>query len=151
MSAGAAIQNGYSGYGLISLKTGIDGKFGVGDMTSTVGNFSGANFYVSNFGNVGINTINPNAKLDVNGNSIITGSLTVTAGITGSLQGTATNANYANSANSAANVDNYMAAGAEELNTGKASTGPYNYIVRAQELERSKYTTINIVNFINFI
>jgi hypothetical protein len=40
-------------------------------------------------GNVGIGTTTPNAKLDVNGNTIVTGSLVVTAGITGSLQGTA--------------------------------------------------------------
>lgn len=36
-------------------------------------------------GNVGIGTTVPNAKLDVNGNTIITGSLRVTQGITGSL------------------------------------------------------------------
>jgi hypothetical protein len=36
-------------------------------------------------GNVGIGTTSPNAKLDVNGNTIITGSLTVTGGITGSI------------------------------------------------------------------
>ena len=40
-------------------------------------------------GNVGIGTTTPNAKLDVNGNTVITGSLTVTQGITGSLFGTA--------------------------------------------------------------
>jgi hypothetical protein len=40
-------------------------------------------------GYVGIGTTSPNAKLDVNGNTIITGSLTVTNGITGSLFGTA--------------------------------------------------------------
>jgi hypothetical protein len=39
-------------------------------------------------GNVGIGTTTPNAKLDVNGNAIITGSLIVTGGITGSLLGT---------------------------------------------------------------
>ena len=40
-------------------------------------------------GNVGLNTTTPNAILDVNGNAIVTGSLTVTNGITGSLFGTA--------------------------------------------------------------
>jgi hypothetical protein len=45
--------------------------------------------YISGSGNVGIGTTVPNAKLDVNGNAIITGSLNVTDGITGSLFGTA--------------------------------------------------------------
>ena len=40
-------------------------------------------------GNFGIGTTTPNAKLDVNGDTIITGSLIVTGGITGALQGTA--------------------------------------------------------------
>jgi len=49
-------------------------------------------------GNVGIGTSTPNTKLDVNGNTIITGSLTVTGGITGSLLGTASYATQALSA-----------------------------------------------------
>ena len=44
-------------------------------------------------GNVGIGKETPNTKLDVNGNTTITGSLNVTAGITGSLQGTVTSPN----------------------------------------------------------
>lgn len=45
-----------------------------------------------NGGNVGIGTTTPNAKLDVNGNVIVTGSLNVSQGITGSLFGTASQA-----------------------------------------------------------
>jgi hypothetical protein len=45
--------------------------------------------FLSSSGDFGIGTTTPNAKLDVNGNTIITGSLTVTQGITGSLFGTA--------------------------------------------------------------
>ena len=52
-------------------------------------------------GNVGIGTTTPNAKLDVNGNTIITGSLIVTQGITGSLQGTSSWANNAITASNA--------------------------------------------------
>jgi hypothetical protein len=54
-------------------------------------------------GNVGIGTSSPNAKLDVNGNTLITGSLRVTAGITGSLNGnadTATSVAWTDSATS---------------------------------------------------
>ena len=47
-----------------------------------------------NPGNIGIGKTSPNAKLDVNGNTIITGSLNVTAGITGSLLGTASTASF---------------------------------------------------------
>jgi hypothetical protein len=52
---------------------------------------------------VGIGTTSPNAKLDVNGNTLITGSLRVTAGITGSLNGnadTATSVAWTDSATS---------------------------------------------------
>jgi hypothetical protein len=37
---------------------------------------------INSTGNVGINTTTPNAKLDVNGNTLVTGSLTVTSTIT---------------------------------------------------------------------
>ena len=43
---------------------------------------------------IGTSKVSANATLDVFGNAIITGSLTVTAGITGSLNGTATTASY---------------------------------------------------------
>jgi hypothetical protein len=44
---------------------------------------------IQNSGNVGIGKQYPNSKLDVSGSAIISGSLTVTSDITGSLQGTA--------------------------------------------------------------
>ena len=44
---------------------------------------------LDNNGNFGIGTTTPNTRLDVNGDTTITGSLIVTGGITGSLQGTA--------------------------------------------------------------
>ena len=56
------------------------------------GYFKSGNVYtntLSGNGEVGIGTSSPNAKLDVNGNTLITGSLRVTAGITGSLNGNA--------------------------------------------------------------
>jgi hypothetical protein len=49
--------------------------------------------------NVGIGKFSPNARLDVNGNAIVTGSLTVTQPITGSLFGTASFATTASFTN----------------------------------------------------
>jgi hypothetical protein len=59
---------------------------------------------VSASGNIGIGTPSPNAKLDVSGSAIITGSLNVTSGITGSLFGTASWANNAQTASYTLNV-----------------------------------------------
>jgi hypothetical protein len=59
---------------------------------------STGNSSFSGSGNVGIGTTTPNARLDVSGSAIITGSLTVTQGITGSLFGTASWAQNAISA-----------------------------------------------------
>ena len=70
-------------------------------------------FYISGSGNIGIGKTTPGAKLDVNGSAIISGSLQVTGGITGSLFGTAsytiataTNATSASYATVAQNVLN---------------------------------------------
>jgi hypothetical protein len=53
------------------------------------GGSNAAQIVLDSSGNkTGINKASPNAALDVNGNTIITGSLEVTIGITGSLQGT---------------------------------------------------------------
>jgi hypothetical protein len=66
--------------------------------------------YINNSGNVGIGTTSPNARLDVNGPTIITGSLTVTQGITGSLLGTASLATTASNALTASFVQNAISA-----------------------------------------
>ena len=65
----------------------------------------------------------------------------------------ATTANYANSAgyaSSAGGISTYSPATIEQINVGEASSDSYNYIVRSQELEQSKHTTINIFNYLNF-
>lgn len=56
----------------------------------------------------------------------------------------------ANDATNAANVNGYSYATLDQINIGDPSTNTYDYIVRAQELEQSKFTTINIFNFLNF-
>jgi hypothetical protein len=58
-------------------------------------------------GNVGIGTKSPNSKLDVNGNTTVTGSLNVTSGITGSLSGSATTATSASYAATSSYADNF--------------------------------------------
>jgi len=66
-------------------QTGTGNSFVVEDTNTP----DSSQFVINNVGDVSIGNTTPNAKLDVNGNTIITGSLNVTAGITGSLFGTA--------------------------------------------------------------
>ena len=72
---------------------------GLGSNTVVIGNDNITTTSLK--GNVGIGTTTPNAKLDVNGNTIITGSLTVTGGITGSIASSsfALTASYVNPLN----------------------------------------------------
>jgi hypothetical protein len=48
-------------------------------------------------------------------------------------------------------LNGYTQASVEQINIGETSTTSYNYIIRAQELEQSKHSTINIYNNLNFI
>jgi hypothetical protein len=79
-------------------------------------------FYISGSGNIGIGKTTPGAKLDVSGSAIISGSLTVTAGITGSLLGTASYATQALSASYATQAlsASYAPGGATFPYTGSA-------------------------------
>ena len=61
------------------------------DNTVVMGQY-GQNVLVVTGSSVGVGTATPNSKLQVVGNTSITGSLNVSAGITGSLQGTASSA-----------------------------------------------------------
>jgi hypothetical protein len=79
-----------------------------------------ARITITTAGNVGIGTNTPNARLDVSGSTIITGSLTVTQGITGSFFGTAsyaTSASFVNTLN-----QNVIITGS--LSVGTSSLGP---------------------------
>ena len=64
-TAGSAITNGSSLNGLVSLKTALDGTFAVGDLSSTSGVYTGAKFFVTGSGNVGIGTTSPTGILQV--------------------------------------------------------------------------------------
>jgi hypothetical protein len=130
--------------------------------------------YISGSGNVGISTTRPiSASLHVNGNvfadsytgslagtasfaisssNSITSSFALTAPYSG-LQGTVPTWNQSTTGNSATtdNVNGFSAATVEQINIGTANNGNYAYIIRSQELEESKHTTINIYNNLNFI
>ena len=104
----------------------------------------------------------------VSGSQRITGSLNVSQGITGSLFGTSSfaisssrsvSSSFATTASFAINsqtssqtnaVVGFQAATVQQINVGQTNSGDYAYIVRAQELEQSKHTTINIYNNLNF-
>jgi len=83
---------------------GIGASSATGNIRFFTGGETGGNerMRITSGGNIGIGTTTPNAKLDVSGSAIITGSLTVTQGITGSLFGTASWANNTTSASYAA-------------------------------------------------
>jgi hypothetical protein len=96
-------RNGTNDYSLLSdnagitylnAKSGSDLKFRIDNIDKVV---------IDSNGNLGINKTSTNAKFDVDGNSIITGSLVVTNGITGSLFGTAS---YAETASFVAGISN---------------------------------------------
>lgn len=73
----------------------------VGNDATDLVSLSGNTLYLPGNGRVGIGTTSPNVHLDVSGSSIISGSLTVVQGITGSLFGTSS---WATNARTASNV-----------------------------------------------
>jgi hypothetical protein len=70
-----------------------ENAIGLGTNSTTIGNSSTTVAVI--YGNLALGKTTAGAKLDVNGNTVITGSLTVTQGITGSLFGTASFASTA--------------------------------------------------------
>lgn len=80
--------------------------------------------------------------------SIDTGSLLTTASFnayTGS-----NTSQFAGTANTANIVVAYEPASVTQINKGEEGYSDYSYIIRAQELEQSKHTTINIFTNLNF-
>jgi hypothetical protein len=97
----------------------------------------GGNSWInSGSGNLGIGTSTPNAKLDVNGNTLITGSLTVTSGITGSIFGTSSWANNAVSSSYSANSKLF-----DGNNTAVFATTASNIFIGSQTITGSLIIT----------
>jgi hypothetical protein len=88
----------------------------------TVANDSNNLLTIKVNGNVGIGKTAPNAKLDVSGSTIITGSLTVTQGITGSLLGTSS---YSTQALSSSYADTASYYGGSVTSASYATTASY--------------------------
>jgi hypothetical protein len=83
-------------------------------------------FFVSSSGNIGIGKTTPNSRLDISGSAIITGSLTVTGGITGSLFGTASFATQALSASFAPSTPTFPFTGSAIISGSLEVTGSIN-------------------------
>ena len=81
----------------VSIIGGLDNPGSSGNLTfqTRTANVLTSKMFISASGNVGIGTTAPKARLEVNGSVIITGSLNLTQGVTGSLFGTASWANNA--------------------------------------------------------
>jgi hypothetical protein len=79
-----------------------------------------------------------------------------TGSFTGSLLGTASwaisssRAVSSSFATSTSTLIGFGAATVEQINEGEANNGTYSYVIKAQELEQSKHSTINIYNNLNF-
>lgn len=95
-----------------SLFTGLGAAtgntYGIISVRTSGGSSAAADLILNSNGSgrvaIGTSKTSANATLDVFGNAIITGSLTVTQGITGSLQGTATTASFVTTAQTASYV-----------------------------------------------
>jgi hypothetical protein len=103
--------------------------------------------FISSSGNVGIGTTSPNAKLDVNGNAIITGSLTTTAAtyVGGNLSvGTTYNGFAANIAGTVYVIggNTYVNDGYGHVNASAGTTGFFPYSNKNVEINSNSVTAI---------
>jgi hypothetical protein len=106
-------------------------------------------FAIKANGNIGIGKTTPNAKLDISGSAIVTGSLNVTQGITGSLLGTSS---YATQALSSSYADTASYYGGSVTSASYATTASYvNPLVQNVQLTGSLNVTNgnSIVNLAN--
>jgi hypothetical protein len=73
-----------------------------------------------------------------------------TGSFSGSLFGTSSFSTSSSISQNTNVLNGFSAATIDQINEGELNSGDYAYIVRAQELEQSKHTTINIYNNLNF-
>lgn len=85
-------------------------------------------------------------------NSIVSASFAVSSSrsVSSSFATTASFAINSQTSSQTNAVVGFQAATVQQINVGQTNNGTYAYIVRAQELEQSKHTTINIYNNLNF-
>ncbi len=121
-SIGFAVNSGNDNKGFFWYAQPIDrlaiGIGGVGSLFMSASN-AGANGFFS------FNKQTSNAPIDILGNTIITGSLNVTAGVTGSLLGTATTASYVLNAVSSSFVTTASFYGGSVTSASFATTASY--------------------------
>ena len=121
-SVGFAVNSGNVNKGFFWYAQVIDrlaiGAGGVGSLFISASN-AGANGFFS------FNKQTSNAPVDILGNTIITGSLNVTAGVTGSLLGTASYASFALTASHATNVPATSSYAIQALSASFTTTSSY--------------------------
>ena len=121
-SVGFAVNSGNVNKGFFWYAQPIDrlaiGAGGVGSLFMSSSN-SGTNGFFS------FNKQTSNAPIDILGNTIITGSLNVTAGVTGNLTGTSSYASFALTASHATNVPTTSSYALQALSSSYALTASY--------------------------
>ena len=130
IDAGAANSSSISATNnSVNSPTLVAQNIGSGPIFSLSNNSATNVLYVLNNGRVGLGNTTPNADLDVSGSVIITGSLRVLRGITGSLQGTASFAVSSSNALTASFVvsSSYAISSSNALSSSWASFAANNF------------------------
>jgi hypothetical protein len=89
-----------------------DSLYNIGHITSKVANYYGVNSYLSNL-------LNVTGSVIISGSTIMTGSLNVTNGITGSLLGTAATASFVNTLNQSVIITGSLTVGTSSLGSNE--------------------------------
>jgi hypothetical protein len=104
------------------------------------------------FGPFGPNSVTT-ASFAVSSSRAVSSSFATTSSfaVSSSITVSSSFATTANTANTANILNGFNAATIQQINEGQGNNGEYSYIVKAQQLEQSKHSTINIYNNLNFI